>query len=432
MNVAVIPEPVKPQINSNSPLCLNDPLQLTATAGVNASFRWFSSNGFNSVQQNPQIASVNYRDSGQYAAFVMINGCVSDTAFTRIEIDQPAVVNAGNDQTVCANNAMVQLNGVVSGGTNTGVWTSSGSGRFGTRISSLANTYIPSAQDTANGIVTLTLSSTNNKSCRVVNSSLLIRITDAPFVDIGNNRVVCANDSLMVVTAQFRNASGIQWSSSGTGTFDMVNGINTNYVLSNRDQSLSSFKVFATTTGNGSCLAVTDELTVNVAPIPLVNAGKDLFIFENTPYTLNPQVTGNVQAYQWTPATFLNNATTRNPVFRGNADQNLTLRVTSTNGCIASDEVFITVLKPFPIPNVFSPNGDGIHDTWVIPELDKYPDAVVSVFDRYGRRVFFTEGYKKPWDGTHEGKPVAVATYYYIIEPKLIPGIFSGSVTILK
>lgn len=432
VNVAVIPEPVKPQINSNSPLCLNDPLQLTATAGVNASFRWFSSNGFNSVQQNPQIASVNYRDSGQYAAFVIINGCVSDTAFTRIEIDQPAVVNAGNDQTVCANNAMVQLNGVVSGGTNTGVWTSSGSGRFGTRISSLANTYIPSAQDTANGIVTLTLSSTNNKSCRVVNSSLLIRITDAPFVDIGNNRVVCANDSLMVVTAQFRNASGIQWSSSGTGTFDMVNGINTNYVLSNRDQSLSSFKVFATTTGNGSCLAVTDELTVNVAPIPLVNAGKDLFIFENTPYTLNPQVTGNVQAYQWTPATFLNNATTRNPVFRGNADQNLTLRVTSTNGCIASDEVFITVLKPFPIPNVFSPNGDGIHDTWVIPELDKYPDAVVSVFDRYGRRVFFTEGYKKPWDGTHEGKPVAVATYYYIIEPKLIPGIFSGSVTILK
>lgn len=432
VNVAVIPEPVKPQINSNSPLCLNDPLQLTATAGVNASFRWFSSNGFNSVQQNPQIASVNYRDSGQYAAFVIINGCVSDTAFTRIEIDQPAVVNAGNDQTVCANNAMVQLNGVVSGGTNTGVWTSSGSGRFGTRISSLANTYIPSAQDTANGIVTLTLSSTNNKSCRVVNSSLLIRITDAPFVDIGNNRVVCANDSLMVVTAQFRNASGIQWSSSGTGTFDMVNGINTNYVLSNRDQSLSSFKVFATTTGNGSCLAVTDELTVNVAPITLVNAGKDLFIFENTPYTLNPQVTGNVQAYQWTPATFLNNATTRNPVFRGNADQNLTLRVTSTNGCIASDEVFITVLKPFPIPNVFSPNGDGIHDTWVIPELDKYPDAVVSVFDRYGRRVFFTEGYKKPWDGTHEGKPVAVATYYYIIEPKLIPGIFSGSVTILK
>lgn len=432
VNILVIPEPVKPQINSNSPVCLNDPLQFIASAGVNASFRWFSSNGFNSVQQNPQISSVNYRDSGLYAAFVIMNGCVSDTAFTRIEIDQPAVVNAGNDQVVCANNAIVQVNGTVSGGTNTGIWTSSGSGRFGTRTSSLTNSYIPSALDTTNGSVTLTLSSTNNRSCRIIQSSLTIRITDAPFVDVGNNKTICANDSLMFVAAQFRNASGVQWSSTGTGTFEMRDGINTNYILSNRDQSLSSFRISATTTGNGSCLAVTDEITVNLAPIPEVNAGKDLFIFENTPYTLNPQITGNVQSYQWTPANFLNNATLRNPVFRGNADQNLTLRVVSANGCISSDEIFITVLKPFPIPNVFSPNGDGIHDTWVIPELDKYPDAVVSVFDRYGRRIFFTEGYKKPWDGTHDGKPVAVATYYYIIEPRLIPGIFSGSVTIIK
>jgi hypothetical protein len=139
-------------------------LQLTATAGGNASFRWFSNNGFSSTQQNPQIASVNYRDSGQYAAFVLVNGCVSDTAFTKIEIDQPAVVNAGNDQVVCANNAVVQLNGSVSGGTNTGIWTSNGTGRFGTRTSSLTNSYIPSSQDTANGTVTLVLSSTNNKS----------------------------------------------------------------------------------------------------------------------------------------------------------------------------------------------------------------------------------------------------------------------------
>lgn len=432
VNVTVIPEPTKPQINSNSPLCLNDPLQLTATAGGNASFRWFSTNGFSSTQQNPQIASVNYRDSGQYAAFVLVNGCVSDTAFTKIEIDQPAVVNAGNDQVVCANNAVVQLNGSVSGGSNTGIWTSNGTGRFGTRTSSLTNSYIPSSQDTANGTVTLVLSSTNNKSCRVVNSSLSVRITDAPFVDIGNNPTICANDSLLAVNAQFRNASGIQWTSNGTGTFDNRNALNTNYVLSSRDQSLGSFRIYATTTGNGSCVAVMDEIIVNLAPVPQVDVGKDLYIFENTPYTFNPQITGNVQSYLWTPATFLNNASLRNPVFRGNADQNLTLRVVSTNGCVATDEVFVTVLKPFPIPNVFSPNGDGVHDTWVIPELDKYPNAVVSVFDRYGRRIFFTEGYKRPWDGTHNGKSVAVATYYYIIEPKLIPGIFSGSVTIIK
>ncbi len=108
------------------------------------------------------------------------------------------------------------------------------------------------------------------------------------------------------------------------------------------------------------------------------------------------------------------------------------MNVVSTNGCVATDEILITVLKPFPIPNVFSPNGDGIHDTWVIPELNKYPDAEVSVFDRTGKRVFFTSGYKTPWDGRYNGQPLPFATYYYIIIPKIIQGVFSGPVTILK
>jgi gliding motility-associated-like protein len=265
-----------------------------------------------------------------------------------------------------------------------------------------------------------------------VSSSLTIQITDAPFVDIGNNKVICANDSLLALHASFRNANGIQWSATGTGSFESLNALNTNYILSSRDQSANNFRIRATTTGNGNCLAVSDELVVSLAPVPVVNAGKDVLVFENTPYTLNPVITGNIQSFQWSPANFLNDPLQRNPVFRGNTDQQLTLQVVSTNGCVSTDQLFITILKPFPIPNVFSPNGDGIHDTWVIPELNKYPDAEVSVFDRTGKRVFYTSGYQKPWDGTYNGQPLPFATYYYIIIPKLIEGVFSGSVTILK
>ncbi|NJM16454.1 MAG: hypothetical protein HC896_14705 [Bacteroidales bacterium] len=48
-----------------------------------------------------------------------------------IILGSPVSVEAGNNQMVCANNATIVLNGIVSGGTNTGIWTSSVAGTFG-------------------------------------------------------------------------------------------------------------------------------------------------------------------------------------------------------------------------------------------------------------------------------------------------------------
>ena len=85
--------------------------------------------------------------------------------------------------------------------------------------------------------------------------------------------------------------------------------------------------------------------------------------------------------------------------------------MTTDNGCVKSDDVFIKVLKAPAIPNIFSPNGDGIHDTWVIQYLESYPGATVDIFNRYGQLIYHSEGYANPWDGTINGKPVPVGTY---------------------
>lgn len=432
LNIQVRPKPAAPQLSNNGPVCVGDTIRLNASSVVGGGYFWFRNGTQLTTQQNLIIPAVTLNNAGRYVSQVSVNGCLSDSVFTSIQVDEPPQSFAGNNVSVCANNAAVNLSGLISGGTNTGVWSSDGTGRF-LRSTSLNTTYFPSVSDTGRGIIRLSLTSTNNGACRAAVSSLLVTITDAPWADAGADRLLCMNDSAVTLNGVVVRAGGGIWSSTGSGVFVPSNtDLNAVYRPSASDLRSNNFRITLTTTNNGNCLAVQDQRVIQLTDTTKVEIGKDLFVFENNPIRINPTINGNAVAYAWSPPQQLNNPNVKDPVFRGPSDERLYVRVTSDQGCVSRDDVFITVVKPFKIPNVFSPNGDGIHDTWVIPELERYPDAIVSVFDRYGRRIFFTVGYTKPWNGTHEGKPVAVATYYYIIEPKLIPGIFSGSVTILK
>jgi len=84
------------------------------------------------------------------------------------------------------------------------------------------------------------------------------------------------------------------------------------------------------------------------------------------------------------------------------------------------------------IPNAFSPNADGINDTWEIRLLNEFPDCRVEIFERNGQRIYSSIGYNNPWNGTLNGKALPVATYYYIIDLKNGEPPLSGSITILR
>ena len=100
---------------------------------------------------------------------------------------------------------------------------------------------------------------------------------------------------------------------------------------------------------------------------------------------------------------------------------------------MANGKITVRVLTDLVVPNAFTPNGDGINDTWNINTLSfQYPDCTVDVFNRYGQQLFHSEGYSKPWDGTYNKKPLPVGTYYYIINLKNGAQPLSGSLTILR
>jgi len=174
------------------------------------------------------------------------------------------------------------------------------------------------------------------------------------------------------------------------------------------------------------------EKTIAVFAVPTVNAGPDRFVLEGGSAVLAGVGTGNGLSYLWTPALSLSNAAVAQPTITPVDDGKYMLTVTSADGCKATDEVFVKLLKAPLIPNTFSPNGDGIHDRWEINYLESYPGATVEVFNRYGQAVYKSFGYATPWDGTYKGKGLPAGTYYYIINPKNGRKQLSGFVDIIR
>ena len=111
------------------------------------------------------------------------------------------------------------------------------------------------------------------------------------------------------------------------------------------------------------------------------------------------------------------------------------VRVISINDCEFTKEIEIANENAscINIPTAFTPNGDGVHDYWVIEKLYTfYPNATVNVYNRIGERVFSNEGSKEPWDGTMNGVPVPVSTYHYIIDLNDGSAPLTGQITILR
>jgi gliding motility-associated-like protein len=92
--------------------------------------------------------------------------------------------------------------------------------------------------------------------------------------------------------------------------------------------------------------------------------------------------------------------------------------VTNSFGYQATVPVLLTVIVDYKLVpnNLVTPNGDGVNDRWVIPNIDMYPDNEVMVYDKAGRVVFSKRGYNNEWDGTVNGTKLKEDAYYYVIK----------------
>jgi gliding motility-associated-like protein len=221
------------------------------------------------------------------------------------------------------------------------------------------------------------------------------------------------------------NAASYSWSP----TTGVSNPAVANPVLT--PQQTTTYTVTATL---GTC---TQQRTVTVTVFEgaTANAGPDVSIIAGDIIQL--QASGSTGTYNWTPPAGLSAANVLIPNANPAVTTTYTLTVTSPQGCLASDNVTVTVvpycIKPM---EAFTPNGDGINDLWLITNgTGCLTDAKAQVFNRYGSKVFEDNNYRNTWNGTYKGKPLPDGTYYYVISFRLINGktvVLKGNLTILR
>jgi len=109
----------------------------------------------------------------------------------------------------------------------------------------------------------------------------------------------------------------------------------------------------------------------------------------------------------------------------------VSLWVKNENGCDTTYVIELPIEEiKLTIPNVFTPNGDGTNELFVIKELEKYISTELVVFNRWGRKVYEKNNYDSKWggDGLSDG------VYFYILRCKgyFKDDVFKGSVTIIR
>ena len=172
--------------------------------------------------------------------------------------------------------------------------------------------------------------------------------------------------------------------------------------------------------------------TLTIAANPLVNAGADQSIILGGSAQINA-TSSIIGVYDWTPSSSLNDATILDPVATPAVTTEYMLTVTTPEGCVSSDMIRITVNdQSVGIDNSFTPNDDGINDTWVIHNLDLYPDLSMGIYNRWGNLLYEQQNTYIPWDGKFKGEPLPSETYFYVLDLGNGQEVIKGTVTIVR
>lgn len=189
---------------------------------------------------------------------------------------------------------------------------------------------------------------------------------------------------------------------------------------------------FQWTVENGACGSSSDQVSVVLwdHTVPPADAGLDQQFCQDVSTTELDATPATSTATGFWTALAGNNATILQPGDPASLVEGLVLGNnwfiwTLDNGtCGATADsmlVFIKDCLTIRVPDAFSPNGDGVNDTFVIPNIESYPENRFQVFNRWGNKVLDRSPYVNNWDGESQfgamfGEKLPESTYYYVLD----------------
>lgn len=148
-------------------------------------------------------------------------------------------------------------------------------------------------------------------------------------------------------------------------------------------------------------------------------------------YMLGPE---GYETYQWYPTDQIGDSTGAGVYITGSESFTLFVEATHSAGCTITDQVVVIVVD-LTIPTGFSPNGDMVNDSFMVPELADLPGEL-TVWNRWGDKVYQSDHYQNDWAGTCEtdfclgNAMLPEGTYFYLIDVEEIT--FKGYFTLKR
>ena len=327
-----------------------------------------------------------------------------------VNIVSNPVTTAGNDGPVCENTKTILT---ATGGTDY-KWTGPGGYTSASNPAQVINIQLNQA-----GKYYVLVK--NAAGCSKLDSTIVV-VNPAPLAGTGFSTAnICKGDSIQLLAT---GGPSYNWIPA-TGLSDPT--------IATPKASPSSTITYSVIVTNAAGCKDTANTTINVTELPVVDAGPDRGMFRGQHIQLNGNGSGTGYTFSWSPALYINDVNSLQPVVNPPNDMEYILTAVSGTGCrTISDTMLVKVFRDLYIPNAFTPNGDGLNDTWNIPALSAMPGFELFIYNRYGQLIFRTKKQPVAWNGTCKGAACNAGAYTYVIKPADGRESIRGTVLIIR
>ncbi len=398
--------------------CTKSSLTLHASGGKNGMYRWYTSAkggvaiaGANGSSFSTPVLS----NSATYYVAVTNGQCESERVPVEAIINtkpEVAAIAAKGSLEFCEGGA-VEISGVKPYEKVEYVWL-----RDGKEVESGPSTL----QATKSGVYTLKLQ--NECGSTVSSNSIKVTVWPAPETPVAHDGVSCGPGKVLL-SAIGGAAGEFRWYEQANSATAIAGATAAEF----ETPSLQSSRTYYVSVVRNGCETERVPVQALVYPQPVAAASvQDLEIDAGDSTRL---LGSGGASYTWSPAAGLDDPTSATPVATPDKTTRYTLTVRNEEGCEDTTSVVVNVRQLLEIPNAFSPNGDGVNDTWEIRNIEYYPQAKIEVYNRWGSLVYERSNYRNEWAGTYRGAALPVSTYFYVV---IVPGKakFTGYLNIVN